>query len=149
MAQQNKITLWFEFAQSSVGTQARFKCRPHVLSKPGELSQSWVPLRQRIVNITLSKTHVQVQTVPWRTGVRDPIHKSQGGTFDEIVYKYSATQPEQLVYVALTRVTSVTGLHITHKDVTFRFVHGLRGSNAPATLEIRDAYRRLEHHLLP
>jgi hypothetical protein len=56
MAQQNKITLWFEFAQSSVGTQDRVNYRPHVLSKPSELLQFWVPIRQHIVKMTLSKT---------------------------------------------------------------------------------------------
>jgi hypothetical protein len=150
MAQQNKITLWFGFAQSSIGTQARDKCRPHVLSKPVELSQSWVPLRQRIVNITLSETlKCKRREFPVVPACLITVHKSQGSTFDEIVYKYSATQPQQSVYVALSLVTVVTGLHIImHKGATFRFVHGRRGSNVPATLEMRDEYRRLEHHLL-
>jgi ATP-dependent exoDNAse (exonuclease V) alpha subunit len=103
--------------------------------------QSWLPILQRIVNITLSKTvKCKRRQLPVVPACAITIHKSQGGTFDEIVKKYSATQPQQSVYVALSRVTAVTVLHIiTHKDVTFRFVHGRRGSNEPATL--RDTRR--------
>jgi hypothetical protein len=32
MSQQNKITIWFEFAKSFVGPQGRVKSRPYVLS---------------------------------------------------------------------------------------------------------------------
>jgi hypothetical protein len=86
----------------------RVKCRPHVLSKPGELPQSWV--------------RRQFPVVPARAIT---IHKLQGGMLDEIIYKYSATQQQKLVYLTLSRVTAITGLHvITNKDATFRFMHG-------------------------
>ncbi|GFU94567.1 uvrD_C_2 domain-containing protein [Trichonephila clavipes] len=32
-------------------------------------------------------------------------HKSQGGTYDAIVYEYDRKHPRELVYVAITRVT--------------------------------------------
>ncbi|GFY10498.1 uvrD_C_2 domain-containing protein [Trichonephila clavipes] len=37
------------------------------------------------------------------------IHKSQGGTYDAIVYEYDRKHPKDLVYVALTRVTRIEG----------------------------------------
>lgn len=40
------------------------------------------------------------------------IHKSQGGSFESIVYKYESKHDQQLVYVALSRVTSLDGLFI-------------------------------------
>jgi hypothetical protein len=49
----------------------------------------------------------------------------------------------------------VRGLELSHRRYRSayhhrqRFVHGQWGSDAPATLDIRDDYRRLEHHLLP
>ncbi|KAK0162413.1 hypothetical protein PV327_006192 [Microctonus hyperodae] len=53
------------------------------------------------------------------------IHKSQGGTFDEIVYEYEKMHPQQLVYVAPSRITSIEELFIvTFDDETkFRFNH--------------------------
>ena len=52
------------------------------------------------------------------------IHKSQGGTFNEIVYEYQRTHSLPLLYVALSRVTSIEGLYIVPKDNDNRFYHG-------------------------
>ncbi|CAH3964702.1 unnamed protein product [Pieris brassicae] len=79
------------------------------------------------------------------------IHKSQGGclTFAVIVYKYSSKQPQQLVYVALSRVTSIEGLDIiTEKDAPFRFKYGRDGNDSHTTRDIRNGYIRLRGHTL-
>lgn len=77
------------------------------------------------------------------------IHKSQGGTFDVIVYKYSPKQPQQLVYVAMSRVTNIDGLHIiTDKDAPFIFKHGRDGNDSQTTRDIRNEYVRLRGHAL-
>ena len=46
------------------------------------------------------------------------IHKSQGGTFDAVVYEYDCKHPRELVYVALTRVTKIQGLFMVTKENT-------------------------------
>lgn len=54
------------------------------------------------------------------------IHKSQGGTFYEIVYEYKNGHPQELVYVALSRVTNIEVLFIVTPDddpTEFRFHH--------------------------
>lgn len=45
------------------------------------------------------------------------IHKSQGGTFDEILYEYSKSQSQELVNVALSWVTNIEKLYITTKTI--------------------------------
>ncbi|GFT73726.1 uncharacterized protein TNCV_631081 [Trichonephila clavipes] len=70
------------------------------------------------------------------------IHKSQGGTFDEVVFNYDKSQQIQLVYVALSRVTSIDGLYFTNDKDDFKFYHG-RGSTAPTVKDIRDEYDRM------
>ncbi|GFT72832.1 uncharacterized protein TNCV_5065631 [Trichonephila clavipes] len=76
------------------------------------------------------------------------IHKSQGGTFDEVVFNYDKSQQIQLVYVALSRVTSIDGLYLTNDKDDFKFYHG-RGSTAPTVKDIRDEYDRMANHRLP
>lgn len=46
------------------------------------------------------------------------IHKSQGGTFDTVVYDYAKAHPQKLVYVDLSRVTTFQGLYLTHVDLS-------------------------------
>ncbi|GFU93139.1 uvrD_C_2 domain-containing protein [Trichonephila clavipes] len=46
------------------------------------------------------------------------IHKSQGGTYDAIVYEYDRKHPRELVYVALSRVTKIEGLFMVTKENT-------------------------------
>lgn len=144
------ITLWFEFPNNDTGTNAKIKCRPHVHSKPNSLSVDWVPVYKKIVNITLSKSvKCKRKQFPCVPACAITIHKSQGGTFDAIIYKYSSKQPQQLVYVALSRVTSIDGLHIiTENDSAFNFKHGRDGNDSQTTRDIRNEYNRLRGHTL-
>ncbi|GFU53183.1 ATP-dependent DNA helicase [Trichonephila clavipes] len=76
------------------------------------------------------------------------IHKLQGGTFDEVVFNYDKSQQIQLVYVVLSRVTSIDGLYLTNDKDDFKFYHG-RGSTAPTVKDIHDGYDRMANHRLP
>ncbi|GFY24326.1 ATP-dependent DNA helicase [Trichonephila clavipes] len=71
-----------------------------------------------------------------------------GGTFDEVVFNYDKSQQIQLVYVALSRVTSIDGLYLTNDKDDFKFYHG-RGSTAPTVKDIHDEYDRMANHRLP
>lgn len=144
------ITLWFEFPDKSTGASAKLKSRPHVLSKPNTLSVDWVPVYKKVVNITLTKTvKCKRKQFPCVPACAITIHKSQGGTFDVIVYKYSSKQPQQLVYVAMSRVTSINGLYIiTEKDSPLIFKHGREGNDSQTTRDIRTEYIRLQGHTL-
>ncbi|XP_058811059.1 uncharacterized protein LOC131675952 [Topomyia yanbarensis] len=75
------------------------------------------------------------------------VHKSQGGTFSEIVYDYDKSQDQQLVYVGLSRVTSLDGLYLTNSANAFMFHHA-RGSKSPKMLELRSELQRLDNHRL-
>ncbi|GFX88119.1 ATP-dependent DNA helicase [Trichonephila clavipes] len=56
------------------------------------------------------------------------IPKSQGGTFDEIVYKYFKAHSLPLVYVALSRVTAQG--HMVPTNGSQRFYYGRRNNKA-------------------
>ena len=69
------------------------------------------------------------------------IHKSQGATFDEIVYKYEKTHSQQLVYVALSRVTRIEGLYIVTEKNNPTFHHGRKQSTA--VIDLQNEFKRL------
>lgn len=75
------------------------------------------------------------------------VHKSQGGTFSEIVYEYDRGQEQQLVYVGLSRVTAIEGLYLTNAKGHFKFHHS-KGSTAPRIRDLRDELQRLSNHKL-
>ncbi|KAK8761971.1 hypothetical protein V5799_024106 [Amblyomma americanum] len=70
------------------------------------------------------------------------IRKSQGGTFDTVVYEYCKNHPHKLVYVALSRVTGSQGLYLTIKEHDYCVYHHL--SNQGRTLA--KEFKRLEQH---
>ncbi|GBP70854.1 PiggyBac transposable element-derived protein 4 [Eumeta japonica] len=144
------ITLWLEFPEATTGANAKIKCRPRVQSKPNTLFPNWVPVYKKVVNITLTKTvKCKRKQFPCVPACATIIHKAQGGTFEVIVYKYSSKQPQQLVSVAMSRVTSLDGLYIiTDKDAPFIFKHGRDGNDSQAARDIRNEYRRLRGHEL-
>ncbi|KAK8772607.1 hypothetical protein V5799_024150 [Amblyomma americanum] len=72
------------------------------------------------------------------------IHKSQGGTFDAVVYEYAANHPQKLVYVALSRATSLEGLYLTNKDGCHKFTH--KGPNPDRALKAE--FERSQQHPL-
>ena len=54
----------------------------------------------------------------------------QGATFNEIVYEYDKKHSQQLVYVALSRVTPIEGLYIMTGRNNPTFYHGQRESTS-------------------
>ncbi|GFY66121.1 uncharacterized protein TNIN_260891 [Trichonephila inaurata madagascariensis] len=63
------------------------------------------------------------------------IHKSRGGIFDEVVYKYSKTHSQPLVYLALSRDTAQEGLHIVPTDGRQHFYYGRRNNETMLPLQ--------------
>lgn len=73
------------------------------------------------------------------------VHKSQGGTFEKIVFDYHKGLQQQLVYVALSGVKSLQGLFLTNKDRDHTFYHTSFSSN-PKFKALRTEIKRLEKH---
>ena len=63
------------------------------------------------------------------------------------MYDYRKSQQIKLVYVAMSRVTSIEGLYITNSRNDFKFYHGL-GCDSSTVREMRNEYLRLERHPL-
>ncbi|KAF0688122.1 ATP-dependent DNA helicase PIF1-like, partial [Aphis craccivora] len=131
------IRVWMEFCGSDkVGRKKRQKGA--ALALRNKVSNLAVPIELRTANISLTsdrKVVVKRKHFPLIAALAMTIHKSQGGTFEEIVYEYSKTHSQELVYVALSRVTNIENLYIvTSDDSTFKFYHNRRQATSTASL---------------
>ncbi|GFW58118.1 ATP-dependent DNA helicase [Trichonephila clavipes] len=143
---RKRVRLWLEFPNPSMGQLCRVKAKPHVMCKRDVLDLKWTLIVIRATNILLGgNIKYRRNQFPVVSASAITIHKSQGGIFDEVVFNYDKSQQIQLVYVALSRVTSIDGLYLTNDKDDFKFYHG-RGSTAK---DIRDEYDRMANHRLP
>lgn len=146
--QQQITRLWIKFENDSIGRMLRVKARPLVYSKPGVLKAEWTPIAKRSANISLNGG-VKCKRVqfPVVSACALTVHKSQGGTFSEVVYNYEKSQEQQLVYVGLSRVTSIEGLYLTNQSNDFKFHHG-KAAVTPRIRDLRTELGRLNNHRL-
>jgi hypothetical protein len=138
---------WLEFDTEYIRRRVRLKYRPHVRSKPDLLNERWLPIEGRSSHIITARIKCRLQ-FPLLAACALTIHKSQGVTFNEIVCHCHKNHMQQLVYVALNRLTSLEGIFLTNATNDFTFYHA-HGSTAPSIKEVQDEYLRLANHRLP
>ncbi|EDS32999.1 tetratricopeptide repeat protein, tpr [Culex quinquefasciatus] len=140
--------IWVKFDNEQIGVIARKKAEPMTRSRADILQLDWTPIVKRSANIDLGSRikckRIQFPVVP---ACALTIHKSQGGTFDKIVFEYDKGQEQQMVYVALSRVKSLQGLFMTNSKGDFKFHHA-KGCNSPKMKDLRNELKRLENHRL-
>lgn len=140
--------VWLEFPDQKTGVKARLKLRSAIVSHQGQILDTWTPISLRTASIALGgRIRCKRTQLPLCPACAITIHKSQGGTFDKAVVLYDKSQPNQLVYVALSRVTSIEGLYLINRASDFTFYHKF-GSDSPTVKDIRDEYCRLSQHQL-
>ncbi|KAH7940708.1 hypothetical protein HPB49_003745 [Dermacentor silvarum] len=89
---------------------------------------SWVPIDPITMSFVMKAKalrHVSVKRTQYSLVPASAmaIHKSQAGTFHAVVYDYAKSGPQKLVYVALSRVTSIKRLYLTDVEQDHRFYH--------------------------
>lgn len=131
--------LWLNFECG--GRLARLKVALLRSVHGSAVSLDWVPIEKRTVTTTLTITCRRTQ-FPVVQASAITIHKSQGGTYTGVVYDYLKLHPQKLVYVALSRASSIDGLYITNADNDFTFYHGAGNPDRA----LCDELNRLKHH---
>lgn len=135
--EENQVTrIWLVFPDKNTGTVTRRKAAAFVVQH--NIDKRAVPIVRRTSTISLNNNKTIVgkrNHFPLISGCAMTIHKSQGGTYDEVVYEYSKTHSIPLVYVALTRVTSAEGLFICNSTDDLRFYHGRRVDPSVSSLQ--------------
>ena len=76
------------------------------------------------------------------------IHKAEGGTFGEVVHHYKRGYSNKLVYVALSRVTSLEGLYSVPENKVKRFYHGLIEPHHKTDLQLELERLRQNHYAI-
>jgi hypothetical protein len=128
--------VWIIFPNpEKVGRKIRSKISRYMLDY--KICKTAVPIaRSSTVSLNNNKTiNAKRNHFPVVSTCAITIHKSQGATFDEVVYENEKTHSQQLVYVALSRITRIEGLHIVTKDNNRSFFHGRRESTAVTDLQ--------------
>nr|XP_050022670.1 uncharacterized protein LOC126516594 [Dermacentor andersoni] len=144
------LRIWLQFGELgsklAIGTVAAAKSH-HLRKLNRNIQPNWIPIERRTVTCVIDKkTKVSVRRcqLPVVQASAITIHKSQGGTYDEVVYSYAKNHPQKLVYVALSRATDINGLYLTNVDNDFTFYHG----KANPDRKLADEFRRLQSHKL-
>ncbi|GFV97480.1 uvrD_C_2 domain-containing protein [Trichonephila clavipes] len=112
------IRIWLKFPKSCGQKQAT-KLRN--LSARLNLDDDAVPITSQTSSVALNNNKTIIakrKHFPLVSALAMTIHKSQGGTYDAIVYEYDRKHPRELVYVALSRVTKIEGLFMVTKENT-------------------------------
>ncbi|XP_049305794.1 uncharacterized protein LOC105227464 isoform X10 [Bactrocera dorsalis] len=147
--EQNEVTrVWLTFENSQkVGKKLRQKASAYVAVH--NIDKHAVPIERRTSTIAMNNNktiNAKRNHFPLVSGWAMTIHKSQGGTFDEVVYEYERTHSLSLLNVALSRVTSINGLYIVPKNNDNRFYHGRK--NDTSIISLQDEFRRLSLNTL-
>ncbi|GFY25309.1 ATP-dependent DNA helicase [Trichonephila clavipes] len=104
-------TIWPEFPDlPQIGKKSR--CKAAGYAAEINVSRMAVPIVLRSSNISLNNNKtifVKRSHVPLVCACDTTIHKSQGSTYSEIVYGYDRRHSQSLLYVVLSRATSIEG----------------------------------------
>ncbi|GFW62708.1 ATP-dependent DNA helicase [Trichonephila clavipes] len=83
---KQQLGLWIKFPLKMICQRCRLKTKPHVICKGDVLDFKWAPITTRSANIPLGpSTKCRRIQFPIAPACAIPIHKSQGGTFDQIM----------------------------------------------------------------
>ena len=103
--------LWVQFDRSRIGQEMRRKYKKY---QSQDVDDHWTPIFAVKRNFYTGRNHAPVirNQFPLRPAVAKTIHKSQGDTMNEVVVDMSKSNMRHGHYVALSRVTKKSGLHI-------------------------------------
>jgi hypothetical protein len=141
--------VWLHLQPNTIGKAARIKAHPYVFANPGVVCSQWTPVMHETATITFKTRQFKFKRLQFPTveACARTVHKSQGSTFDEVVFKYERGLDQQLMYMGLSRVTSIHGFHLTNHDSDYMF-HHCRGSSTPKIKDVRTKLTHLERHKL-
>ncbi len=133
--------LWLSFSDKSIGREQKRKCAAFV-GERNDIDDTWVPKKPRSATITLENKRIKCKCkqFPLIAACALTVHKSQESTFEKVVYEYSHRHQQMLIYVALSRATSLEGTYITNANNLFRFFHHEEQPN----VEVRREFERLQ-----
>ena len=102
--------VWVKFDEDRIGASTRIRYNA-LYGK--DIDRSWTPVFEIKRSFTFNRKTIERIQFPLRAAAAKTIHKSQGCTLDEVVVDLTMrNKTPHMHYVALSRVTSLNGLHI-------------------------------------
>lgn len=110
--------IWVEFEDESIGRHWRNRYR-HLYTD--SIPLSWTPILETCRRFSFKhyKTYLIVRRqFPLYLSAGKTIHKSQGSTVKEAVMHFGSRKIDHIHYVGLSRVTSLSGVHISELNAS-------------------------------
>ena len=104
--------LWFEFTSPSIGAIKRLNSKAlyHI-----DINDNWTPLIKFTVDLSAKigfKGQLTRSQFPIIPAEATTVHKSQGSTYEKVCVDLDGRFNKSMIYVALSRVTSISGLYL-------------------------------------
>jgi hypothetical protein len=102
------MRVWLHLQPNVFGKAARM----YIFANPGVVCSEWTLMTRKTATITFKTRQINCKRLqfPIVEACAMTVHKSQGGTFDKVVFNYGRGLDQQLMYLGLSRVTSIHGL---------------------------------------
>ena len=101
--------IWVLFQEQHIGNDCR---REYSYLYDQSIEKMWVPILEVKRQFTKNKIQVLRRQFPLRPSAAKTIHRCQGDTLSEAVVDLPSLKREHMHYVALSRLRSISGLHI-------------------------------------
>lgn len=111
------IRVWLQFENEFVGKETRSEANYYYVKN--HIPLHWVPINfmRRTIKVGKKNTSIILRRMfPLRIAEALTIHKSQGSTYTEIAVHSPHTLRNRELYVACSRVTSLSGLYFVNFD---------------------------------
>jgi endonuclease/exonuclease/phosphatase (EEP) superfamily protein YafD len=101
--------IWVSFQEEHIGNNYR-KEYAHLYNK--SIERHWIPILEVTRQFRKHQMQVLRRQFPLRPSAAKTIHRCQGDTLTEAVVDLPSSKREHMHYVALSRLRSISGLHI-------------------------------------
>ena len=105
--------IWVLFQEENIGKDYRNEYS-HLYSQ--SIDRHWVPILEVTRQFRRHQIQVLWRQFPLRPSAAKTIHHCEGDTLNEAVVDLPSSKREHVHYVALSRLTSISGLHILNMN---------------------------------
>ena len=105
--------IWVLFQEEHIGKDYR-KEYSHLYNQ--SIDRHWIPILEVTRQFRRHQMQVLRRQFPLRPSAAKTIHRCQGDTLDEAVVDLPSSKREHMHYVALSRLRSISGLHILNMN---------------------------------
>ena len=137
------IRIWLQFPEKHIGAWVKSKFAKFYRENP-HINSDWTPITKRTAYIHSQHTSLYCKRshFPLFEAAALTIHKSQGSTYEKIIYEYFELHERAKVHVAMSRSQTLQNLYFTNASDDSNFYH----TEAHPREELETEIQRLKNH---